>query len=334
MSKMVDFIKKCKLPILWTVGYVFVVWFILELLFHFDMFSMHDWIKASNAHLHGLGGFTFCMIVFAAVPLYVATTTIVARTQKLLITLPVPNFIKTILSKLFSKPVAEPTPEQKDNEEKNESESTHPTNDELSKIPAEMRGVFIRARTRQTPICNVCSTTPNIYPTPDNEPTVPQIQPDTELPLPPDFDFDENESVSSKSSAPIFQDIDLYDEFGDSESSEDSEAFEEKDYDNIVAKHFSKTNRKFNIQPDGIIVTDTSAIAVHNDSEFWIMDEPVWFASGQTRPSPISVLLETAAKNNLQAILYLGETNIMDFTQKCKEWESNGIKVITKLEDL
>ena len=328
MSKVLDFIKKCKLPILWTIGYVFSVWMIMQFLFYFDIFNIQHWTKVSHAHLHGLGGLTFCIIVFAAVPLYIATTTIVARTQKLLITIPVPNFIKNILEKVFSKPA--PVKEET-KEESTESEPEHPTNEELSSVPAEMRGAFIRARTRvnkiPAPICGACSVNPNVYPGSDTKPAEPTNVPDDNLPLPPDFDFDETESAPTTPSAPVFQDINLYDDFDDIETSAE-------DDNNVVLKHFDATNRKYNVTDDEIIVTDTSAIAVHNDPEFWIMDDPMWFASGQTRVSPIQLLLETAEKNNITPVLFLGATNIMNFAEKCKEWKSKGIKVVTDLSEL
>ena len=340
MSKVKDFIKNCKLPILWTICYVFALWATLHILFNFELFSSINWIRVSHAHLRGLGGFAFSLIILAAIPLYIATLTIVIRTQKPLLALPVPRFVSKIMEKLFPKQttLSEPT------EEKNESVCAVPTNEELDNIPAEMRAVFIRAKTRpnriNTPICNSCTINPNVYPTAqcDNQtpipvaqpasftpdtPTMPEIPDETDLPLPPDFDLSSTDFMPNNT--PVFRDINFDDD--------KDTAPKETTPQNPVTEHLTKTNRKFTIDGE-IIVTDTDAITIHNDSDFWIMDEPVWFASGKTRESPIKTLREIASKNNVRAVLYLGTTNIMNFADKRKEWSARGITVITNLSDL
>ena len=325
MSVITNFIKKCKLPILWTIGYIFITWIILHVLFNFELFSANNWIRVSHAHLRGLGGFTFCLIIFALIPLYIATMSIIIRTQQPLLALPMPKFVAKIMEKIFPKKI-----DDSKNDSDNTTETNQPTNQEIDNFPSEMRGAFIRARTRPTrinaPICSVCSVTPNVYPNDNSTPVQPCNTDD--MPLPPDFDIDENTfSMSPEShSTPVFQDIDLY----------NNDSFTNNDIpsDNPVIEYLRKNNREFSVSDNDIIITDNAAIAVHTDSDFWIMDEPTWFASGKTRESPINTLREIAAKNNIQAILYLGETNIMNFKDKCNEWESAGIHVITKLQDL
>lgn len=322
MSIVIDFIKKCKAPILWTIGYLFVLWLIYLTLFNFDIFNIHHWIHVSHVHLRGLGGLSFCVLTFATIPLYIATIAIVFRNQKALFTIPMPK----IIDKLFSKP--EPEPEKVP--EQTESETIQPTNQEIDKFPAEMRGAFIHARTHPnriaTPICNVCSTNPNIYPNND-APTQPN---DTEadLPLPPDFDITDNNTPTT-SSAPVFQDINLYDDDNNINTTEQN-----FNTQNVVTEYLTSAHCEFTVQPNGIILTNDKAIVVHIDSDFWIMDDPVWFASGKTRNSPIDALCTAAEQHKVEPVFFIGATNIMQFEEKCKEWENRGIRIVTNLSDL
>lgn len=325
MSNIIDFIKKLKAPILWTIGYVCILWLIYIFLFNFDIFNTHNWIRVSRTHLRGLGGLTFCMLTFSAIPLYISSTTLVYRNQKLLFTIPMPKFI----SALFTKSKPEPEPEK--TEEKNESENTQPTNEEIDKFPAEMRGAFIHARTHPNritaPICSACSTNPNIYPNGNDTPTEPNNM-DADLPLPPDFDIaDNNFNPTTTPSAPVFQDINLY-------SDQDTNNTPDNNPTTPVTEYLTKNNRQFTILPNDIILTDNQAIIVHTDSDFWIMDDPVWFASGKTRNSPIDALCDTAEQNKVTPVFYIGATNIMDFDAKCESWKSRGIHIITTLTDL
>ena len=328
MSKLISFLKKCKLPILWTIGYMFAAWAIFHILFNFEIFNSAHWIRASHAHLRGLGGLTFCLIVATLIPLYIATTSIVIRTQQPLLALPMPKFIAKIMEKIF--PMKN---KQSDEQSETESEPLQPTNEEIDSFPSEMRGAFLRARTHpdriKTPICSVCSITPNVYPNNAS----PESQPcniESDIPLPPDFDTDDTFTTTppEQHSAPVFQDINFYDD----DLSNDTNS--EPENQNPVTEHLKKTNREFNVLDNGFILTNDKIIATHTDSDFWIMDEPVWFASGKTRESPINALREGATQHNVQAILYIGSTNIMNFAEKRAEWESTGIHVITKIEDL
>ena len=329
-----DFVKKLKMPIIWTIQYLFVLWVIFHILFNFDIFNGTHWIRVSGAHLHGFGGFTFTLLALSAIPLYIATTAIIIRNQKPLITLPVPKFISAIKNKFVTKPT-EPikTTETTEPEQTESINEANVITNELPSSPTEMRGFILRAMSHpnrlSTPICNVCSTTPNVYP---SEPAETPSAPDNDMPLPPDFDF---ESVADKSStfgAPIFQDINLYDENESVDNTEDTESAEHTD--NIVTEHLTKTNREFNVLDNGLILTNDMIIAVHTDSEFWIMDEPTWFAAGQTRESPIPELLERAKKHHVEPVLYLGATNIMKFDKKRAEWEKSGIRVLTDITEL
>ena len=321
MSRISDFLKKYKIPFLWTCFYIFATWALMHILFNFEIFNSAHWHRVAHAHLHGLGGFAFCLIIFACIPLYIATTTIVLRTGKPLLALPMPKFIAKIIEKLFPKQTT-----QSDEQPEPETESVVDTHDaSLDNIPAEMHAVFLRARTRPnrtaTPICSVCSVTPNVYPATPSDPNTTH----SDMPLPPDFDFDDAPlAPTAPTSVPMFQDIDLgFDNTPDPD-----------DETNPVIDYLSQNGRKFDITDDDIIITDTAAIAVHNDNDFWIMDEPIWFAAGKTRPSPIEHLLATAAEHNVRAILYLGATNIMNCDEKIAQWEQSGIHVVKKLTDL
>lgn len=351
MSKIMDFIKKCKLPFLWTVCYIFVLWATLHILFNFELFSSTNWIRVSHAHLRGLGGFAFSLIILTAIPLYIATLTIVIRTQKPLLALPVPRFVSKIMEKLFPKQTT--LSDSETTEEKIESVCTTPTNEELDSIPAEMRAVFIRAKTRpnriNAPICNVCTINPNVYPTAQcddkspipitqpvtttqntsDTPTMPEMPNENDLPLPPDFDFGSDFDMTSTPLAPVFRDISF-----DDDDTAPVPKQTTNDKQNPVTKYLTKTNRKFTTSGNDIIITDNAAIAVHDDPDFWIMDDPVWFASGKTRESPTTELLNLAKEHNISAVLYLGATNIMNFENKRKEWEAAGIHVVTELSDL
>ena len=322
MSTLIDLIKKCKAPILWTIGYVCILWLVYQFLFNFDIFNARHWIHVSHVHFRGLGGFAFCTLTFAAIPLYIGTLAVVIRNQKPLLSIPTPKFITDIFSKSKS------TTTEPEKIEETESAPITPTNEEIDKFPAEMRGAFIHARTHPNritaPICSACSVNPNVYP--DTTPTTPDNM-DDNLPLPPDFDTMDNDTqpISAPSSAPVFQDINLY---GDTEPDITPET------QNSVTEHLTKTNRKFTVLPNDIILTNDAVIAVHDDNDFWIMDEPIWFASGKTRTSPIDALCDTAKQNKVTPILYLGATNIMQLDEKCAEWKSRGIRIIKNLTDL
>ena len=219
--------------------------------------------------------------------------------------------------------------------EKNESVSQTNQPDTLIKnIPAEMRGAFLRARNHpnriQTPICNVCSVTPNIYPQDNNNPA-PTV-PDTNLPLPPDFDFDDDTSPTppTELTTPKFQDINLFADEPDTKNDSENTTQET----NKLTEYLDKTKTKYSTLPNGIIITPNAAVAIHNDEDFWIMDDPTWFAAGKTRESIIPELLKTAKEHNIQPVFYLCATNIMNLDEKRTEWESAGIRVITDITEL
>lgn len=326
MNLITEFWKKIKTPIFWTIGYVACLWFLLQILFNFDLFNTRHWIHVSHAHLHGLGGLTFCVMILSAIPLYIASMFFIFRNQKPFFTIPMPKFITTICNKLFSKSKSEPEPAPEKNESESDDIDTPETPDHF---PTEMRGAFIHARTHPnritTPICATCSTNPNIYPN-NTAPAMP-AELNNEMPLPPDFDDAPDMNTDPVSSAPAFQDIKFFDD-------EDDEIPDNDYIDETVIEHLQKTNREFNIIDDDLILTNDMVIATHNDDDFWIMDEPTWFAAGKTRQSPIDALLNAAKQHKTKPILYLGATNIMNMDAKITEWTGKGITIITDLSNL
>ena len=64
------------------------------------------------------------------------------------------------------------------------------------------------------------------------------------------------------------------------------------------------------------------------------MDDDTWFASKKQIKSPIPDLLDLAKQNDLTPVLYLESQNIMDLDGTTEKFESAGIRVIKKLEEL
>lgn len=76
------------------------------------------------------------------------------------------------------------------------------------------------------------------------------------------------------------------------------------------------------------------AIALHDDSDFWIADDDNWFAAGKQKSSPIAEAIAIAQHHNISPAIYLAEKNIMDLDAKTAEWEKNGVRVVKKLSDI
>ena len=122
MNKVIEFLKSNTIIVKWTIWYFFIIWLILKYIFRFDMFSAHYWWKYFHATLHGFGGFVFGFLMYAIIPIYIATTIITWRKQEFVIPIP----FKETVSKLFAKKNKEPEPETEPapetTEEKNEPE--------------------------------------------------------------------------------------------------------------------------------------------------------------------------------------------------------------------
>lgn len=321
MKPIFDLFKNHRHALIWTACYVCAMWVILKSMFNFDMFSAYQWHKLLNAQLHGFAGFVFGILILAAGPLYIATTTLIVRKKAPLVTIPKPKFPQCI-----KRPLPEP--------EKKEEEKKPVPKPERSDIPLEMHAAFARARHR-------IAVMPNPTITAQPKPEIPE-QSTPDLPLPTDFDlnldFDTPDSDTSFA-APTFTDItfdqddtppvdenilaDILDT-SDSDTAPDTSA---------LTKYLAEHNIKFQTE-NNIIITDTLAIATHSDGDFWVVDEENWFAAGKLCPSPTRAAQDAARTHNRQPAIYLSATNIMDLDNNIKNWESSGIKVITDLSEI
>lgn len=194
MTKVKDFLHTHRYAIIWTLCYVLCVWAILYFLFGFDLLSRIDWWRLAHAHLRGFGAFVFGILLLAAVPLYVATTAVIVRTKKPLITVPMPKFIHPAATEPQDDvaPVETPTPK-----------NTFPED-----LPTELYEPFLRARAHVSQ--NVLSGINNIDLTLFATPETPATPNDTDLPLPPDFDSDvEDDVLASLPDVPVFSEIDF-----------------------------------------------------------------------------------------------------------------------------
>ncbi len=195
MQRIKDFLKSNKYALIWTICYVFIVWAVMQFMFGFDIFSARHWHLLSRISLHGFAPFVFGLLLIAAVPLYVATTVIIVRTKKPLITLP--NIL----------------PSKKDSSEKKEEivPEQEPSEKPLpAGLPRELYEPFLRARAHGTgwafqnfDVANVADT--------DDKPTIPD-EPD--LPLPPDFDIEPEREPDTNflSEMPVFSEVNFDDD--------------------------------------------------------------------------------------------------------------------------
>lgn len=324
MKSLLGFLQSNKYVIIWTLCYFFIVWAIMLWMFNFDIFSVAQWHILAHAKLRGFPGFVFGLMILATLPLYVATTVIIYRTKKPLFSLPLSKFIGPVFTE-------EEKPDKPNETEKAEQETDTPeTKPFPAEMPAELRAAFIKARSNlefkpiksNFDISNVISA--NASKSPDN--ITDQDAEANVFPLPSDFDFDDNSQESSYESAlpnftPVFQDINF-----------DNEPEEETPQQKIL-NQLNSDGKKARIE-DNLILTNESAIVVHDDSDFWIADEDAWFAAGKQKKSPVLNVLEKSKQLNLQPVLYLAQTNIMDLESRKQDWEKQGIKIVFDTTEL
>ncbi len=369
MKQIWEFLSGHKHAIIWTACYITIMWCILQFLFNFDMFSVQNWIRVSNARLHGFGGFVFGILTLAALPLYAATTMIILRTKKPLITIPVPVINKktenttepdTIKENLIEQPTLQ-MPQKK--------------------LPPELNHQFMKLRQSTVDISqfkqsaiksdDVSEKTSTLSENPqDALPQQPQLVPvmvqnpqpaptqnvlihdtpseneekkfintgDGKLPLPDEFEFADD----TADKAPMFSDInfDTMPTFTDVKFDDDND--DDTDTDDIpisaaeqqLIQYLSEKNITLENIENSVVITDKFAIAIHDDDDFWIADEPNWFAQGKQKTSPVSELLNVARSNNKKPIFWLNENNIMDLENKISEWTQSGVTVITDLDQI
>lgn len=346
MSKIFNLITTYKNAIIWSACYCVVIWGILLWLFNFDIFSLNAWAQLPKANLNNFPGLVFVILLLAAIPLYIATTTLIIRTKKPLFTIPIPKFLYPVPEKEES---TESKKETKDNPETNQPiAETLPAG-----IPAELRTPFLRARehiragittppvvNKYNEIASAANMTDTVSSAPspttnnDEKRDTTSSVTDTNLPIPDDFDFevpDTDDSEYAEESmphfSPVFTDIDFDEKDGDSDDDATTESQE------TVIKFLQSRKESFE-QDQDIIISDNFVIGIHSDPDFWIADEELWFAAGKQKESPIKKIQDIALSKQLQGVLYLAETNIMDLDTKISEWSESGIKVITSISEL
>ena len=328
LNKLSNFYKTNKYVIWWTVGYFITTWAIMRYMFNFDIFSRIRWWQLMHAHIRGFAGFVFGILILAAIPMYIATTVVIARTKAPLFSIKIPEFVKKAF---IQTPIEEPAPETTQSTEEH-TETQTPTKPPVPEtVPSEMRVAYARARDHvsrtQTSAFDLSNLTKSQSGTNTAIPE-PQAVEKNEMPIPTDFDIDDiNDIVNS---VPTFTDINFDD---DDEEIEITDTPELTNISTPVTEYMESKSVPYTVDDD-VVITNNFAIVSHTDQEFWIADNESWFAAGKTRKSPIELVKRIANKHNVQPVLYLGANNIMDIKTLVPPWENDGIRVVTDLKDL
>ena len=289
------------------------------------MFSARYWRHLFRSELHGFPGFVFGILMLAAIPLYVATTTLIIRTKKPLFTIPVPTHIQKIINQI------QPTLIEKEQEDKQETptqedKSNKKTDNLPQDLPTELRAQYLRVRAHDEPPQYSALNQPSIPSVSEAINQIPTHKPIIdEIPLPTNFDIEpsvETFDDLSEMNAPSFSDISF-----DDDTISGNETY------NPVAEFLASRNTEFTIK-DNIIITPTHAIATHTDDDFWVADTEFWFATGKQILSPIKQLAEICESQNLKPVLFLGATNIMNLDKLKTEWKTLGITIATEFSEL
>jgi hypothetical protein len=306
--------------ITWTFCYVLVMWLVLRGLFNFNMFSAAHLSRLARVELHGFAGLVFGILILAAVPLYIATTVLVARNKSVPFRIPLP--------KCFA-PLPEPEPEPAPTPVVVEQEVLP----ELpAGVPAEMRESFMRARknygVRQMSVFNRPGIAPiqpgTVPPNTDNviataNTTVSDtVSESTSFPIPDDFDIDTPDNVSD---VPVFSDINF--DTDDNDENSDSD----------LQKYLTDSGIEFKTSGN-LIIANNFAIAVHDDDDFWVPDDIDWFAAGRQKPSPIVELLHARENDKNVPVFLVTSDNIIDFEQNVQKWRNDGITIVTNCDEL
>lgn len=323
MKKIYKILSDHKYAIIWTGVYIFITWAILFFIFNFSIFNTAQWHKLAHAQLHGFAGFVFGILILSALPLYIATTTLIIRTKKPLVTIPVPQItLPKWPAKNKPTPVAEPTPTPEHNEQIQEDKKLP---DEL---PLELHSVFIRAQSR----INIAPIIPPQNTT--DESTTTTSGTDDILPLPSDFDI-KLDDIPGMNDAPSF-DIPVFTDISFNTNDTDSNTITStQDSTDIsdLTEYLNKKNIEHSVHDD-IVATPTHAIITHNDENFWVIDNENWFANGKTRPALQKTITEFATEHNLTPVIYLATKNIMDIDAHIEQWQHDDIIVITSPDEL
>lgn len=321
MKKITDFIKTNQVPIKWTLLYFAFLWVILKFLFNFNMLSWHYWWKFFHANIHGFPGFIFCTIIYCAIPIYLATVIYAHKKQEFIVNIKIPYIdkMKALMDKIFAPKPSEqdaPIPEP---EKPAEPEPIQFPDD----LPFELRVPYMRAKQHLSfgGIVSVYNKQDN---TDKSVPEKEQTQTSAEsFPIPTDFDIGDFDTTND-ANIPVFRDINF---------DEPTPKAQKTELQNNTTKYFDNKNINYE-QYLNYIATDKYLIYEHSDGDFWIMDEDSWFASGQQIESPTIELKKIAIEKSLKPVLYLESKNVMDITDTIERFESNGIHVVTSLDEL
>lgn len=324
MNKIIRILSDYKYAIIWTICYIFAIWVILSFMFHFNIFNAMHWRYIARAGLHGFPGFVLGILILAAIPLYVSTTTLIIRTKQPLFSIPKPSWLKMPnLTKNQPTPSSQPSaPTQPD------PQSTAP--EQPRDIPIEIRSTFERAQRNVERIAAQYGTTTTPTTAPDTTNSdINDIIPE-DFPIPTDFDI--NFDDTTPDDVPVFTEINF-----DSPSVPTTDNTPQSDTyhanDEKLQKHLTANGTNFT-SDENVIITDTRAIVTHSDPDFWVIDTHDWFATGKTRPSPIELVTRIATKHNVQPCIYLESQNILDLEKLIPQWESDGITVYTNIDDI
>lgn len=340
MQRILDFLKKQKYVIIWTVCYFCVAYALFRILFGFDMLSYAHWTRLANAQLHGFAGFVFGIMILTLLPIYASTTAIIVRTGAPLFTIPLPAFLQRAPTAAAT---TTDTPTAAD-----DAPAARPLPDGL---PMELRAAYLRARNNagREQISSVdtrsVDTASNIPPAIDTKSAIAEII----APTTHSVATAQQNTTTENNAFPLPTDFDLGDDFDDTKidsniTDMDAPVFTEINFDDApaatptknasITEYMHDHNIKIVATDGDILITDKLAIAVHDDPNFWVAEDENWFATGQQKTSPVLELVRAAEKHNVKPVLYMGATNIMDFDQMREKWTAAGITVITRPDEL
>ena len=140
MNKIKEFLQTNIIVLKWSAYYFIGLWCILEFLFGFNLLSSQHWYKFFHSNFHGFAGFTFQIIMYAALPIFIASVITIYRTKE--------PIIKTVLFdkiKDYLKGLKPATVEESKEETTPENES-EPEDIDPEDLPSELRIPFKRAR--------------------------------------------------------------------------------------------------------------------------------------------------------------------------------------------
>lgn len=312
MKKILDFLKTNFVIAKWTFWYFLVVWLILWYIFKFDMFSRAYWWKFFHAHLRGFVGFVFGALIYSIIPIYLATVSVIYRTKEPIIKIPLIDKIREYIKNKFAKPEPEPIVEEEKAEPEIIPEFEYPAD-----MPREMHAIFKQTKERMILAGKTRPTT--VYqPKPQQENPEPENE---SFPIPTDFDIGVSLNNEPDDNIPTFKEINF------------DEPVQPAQPDNTMIKYLRDNNIEFEIY-NNFIITNKHLIYIHNDPDFWIIDEDNWFAAGKQIDSPIPVMLEMVKDTQLKPVIYFESTNVMGFGGTTETLQNQGITTITKPEEI